>query len=708
MMAHSLIDAAMIDGSYDPYTDMSTFSTNLCDVVDNDNMDLYGHSDDQEVYINRSKRLMCKICNKAFRNKSLLKKHTAMHGKEQQYECDECNKKFNRKESLTRHKIIHTGMKFFECPECGRMFNQNGHLQTHMLVHTKEKNFECLQCSMKFARKDNLRRHLLLHSRKKSHECTVCGKLFNQHGHLEAHMVVHSQEKNFQCQTCCMKFARRDTLKRHMLVHTKEKTFECEACGERFIQNSHLKAHALVHTKEKNYKCTDCGKKFARKGSLKRHTLVHSGERTHVCSECGKGFIQKTHLNKHQSVHLGTRKKKKDEEGNVDEFIQNINNVEVHIEQISPAKTDGNARDLSLLNKNGDNDKKSLQPTHQDHLDKDVKKTHQSGKNIPIPTQNNTNYPQKNPPPCKMPNDTIETHKIPTSNHQVQNIHPTVLVNPQRMNNLPQCSGPPNAPFSPGNLVARPTGPHGMANEAQPQEVAQMQPSNLLTSSNSVMALALIDHFLTGNESEEGCVAGANVKGKSGNHWMEKTQQELLAAQTLSAIGQNHPQATLGINSQGVPCNPQPPSQILHNPGHPPPRLRFPGNPEWMSQGRPISVHPQSEVMYNMCPPNHDLFRYYSAPNVPLPHPYGNREYAQYKDAMPRMSDGTGSPTDMRASPRKPKFPQKVIVPFGDRQTPPMSLQNPIMNSSMPVYAHKIPDQHRPLHKPLTQSVGGL
>ncbi|XP_068249625.1 uncharacterized protein [Palaemon carinicauda] len=700
MIASSLMDDAIIDGAYDDYADMSSFSANLCDVVQDDDMGMYDAPDEQDMYNSKSKRLICKRCGKAFRNKILLKKHTAMHTKEPLFDCEECDKKFSRKESLTRHRLVHSGMKFYECSECGRMFNQNGHLRTHMLTHTKEKNFQCDSCNMKFARKDNLKRHYLLHSRKKSFECSICAKRFNQNGHLESHMLTHTQEKNFECEDCFMKFARRDTLKRHMLVHTKEKAFECDNCSAKFVQNSHLKAHLLVHTREKKFNCTDCDKTFARKGSLKRHMCVHTGERNFECTECGKTFVQKTHLNKHQAMHSGGRDKMGDD--HEDEFLENINKVEVHI--LSPSKVGKNGKPIKRRNK-----KCIKNPPGKDEVSKkeltNLKPNNPSGTPDGVGSESKPDLPAdasacKEEIETKVENEASKRSQStsgdrPPSGDHTASGSQSASGNQSNAGNQPMRSQQATMTNMQQQSTSHPVGVNNVqhcppGNDRNPstgvnpgnQDAVQIQPHNLLANSNSVMALALLDHFLTGNESQENvAVTASGEKGKANNQWGQKTQQELLAAQTLSAIGQRA--SVVSENHQGygqapcvspqIPsCNMQPVPQGVLASGPATMKIRPPTSGQWIPQEKGL-VHPQN-IVYNVPPPAHEIFRYYTPANMPLHHP-GNR-----------YPDGSCIPADMRATPRKPKYPQKVLLPPGDWQQMPMHPGS--MNTGMPMYAH--------------------
>ena len=53
----------------------------------------------------------CDICEKSFKKKYHLIRHTRIYTREKPYECEICKKAFSSSSSLTYHKSVHTGVK---------------------------------------------------------------------------------------------------------------------------------------------------------------------------------------------------------------------------------------------------------------------------------------------------------------------------------------------------------------------------------------------------------------------------------------------------------------------------------------------------------------------------------------------------------------------------------------------------------------------
>ena len=57
-----------------------------------------------------SKPIPCNVCEKAFKLKSNLKKHSRIYTGGKPYKCSNCEKTFSQKMSFTKHILIHTGV----------------------------------------------------------------------------------------------------------------------------------------------------------------------------------------------------------------------------------------------------------------------------------------------------------------------------------------------------------------------------------------------------------------------------------------------------------------------------------------------------------------------------------------------------------------------------------------------------------------------
>ncbi|XP_035205650.1 zinc finger protein 117-like, partial [Stegodyphus dumicola] len=98
--------------------------------------------------------------------------------------CEVCNKAFAQKSDLKRHILIHTGLKCHVCDVCNKSFTHKFHLNKHLLLHTGERPHVCEEgslvcevCKKSFTQKSALKQHLLLHTGEKPHVCE--GKIIN-------------------------------------------------------------------------------------------------------------------------------------------------------------------------------------------------------------------------------------------------------------------------------------------------------------------------------------------------------------------------------------------------------------------------------------------------------------------------------------------------------------------------------------------------
>ncbi|XP_071445684.1 zinc finger protein OZF-like [Hetaerina americana] len=249
---------------------------------------------------------VCKICNKVFEQKDLLKDHVmhVHHNKVMQFKCDVCLEVFKRKEHLKSHiKLVHALKKKHQCEFCSKNFPYLSKLKIHMSTHTGERPFQCALCLKGFAGKIHLQRHILTHTGEKPHMCEICSKGFALNSSLKRHMLTHTDGKRYKCDVCLKAFASKCFLKDHILKHTDLRPHKCNICSKAFTQRSHLKSHMITHSGEKPHKCVICFKAFALTHHLKSHMKTHTGERPHKCNVCSKAFIQRCHLISHMKTH---------------------------------------------------------------------------------------------------------------------------------------------------------------------------------------------------------------------------------------------------------------------------------------------------------------------------------------------------------------------------------------------------------------------
>lgn len=162
--------------------------------------------------------------------------------------CRECDKSFKYKSHLDRHSASHSTSKPFECGLCGKAFGHRYYLQDHIRYNhikdgAKDRKHRCTECSKTFRLKINLTNHLRIHSGEKPFECGNCGKAFTQKGNCDAHYRACIGIKPFECSVCDKSFTRKMYLQQHLRTHSGEKPFRCTVCDKAFAIKSNMVKH---------------------------------------------------------------------------------------------------------------------------------------------------------------------------------------------------------------------------------------------------------------------------------------------------------------------------------------------------------------------------------------------------------------------------------------------------------------------------------
>ena len=77
----------------------------------------------------------CSMCEKSFRDRSELNRHSRRHTGDLPYKCATCGKGFLRRERFVTHTRIHTGEKPFVCGVCNRGYRDKRELKKHQTTH---------------------------------------------------------------------------------------------------------------------------------------------------------------------------------------------------------------------------------------------------------------------------------------------------------------------------------------------------------------------------------------------------------------------------------------------------------------------------------------------------------------------------------------------------------------------------------------------
>lgn len=123
---------------------------------------------EQIVIYPNQKSVKCHYCDRNI-NESYLEEHQKVHDTTFFY-CLECDKKFKRKSSLRKHSYMHKGKFKYECAECKVTFIDLTKFELHKNTKHHNKNnsvrYHCQEpdCAKSFASPEYLKRHQVTHN----------------------------------------------------------------------------------------------------------------------------------------------------------------------------------------------------------------------------------------------------------------------------------------------------------------------------------------------------------------------------------------------------------------------------------------------------------------------------------------------------------------------------------------------------------------
>ncbi|KAJ9576791.1 hypothetical protein L9F63_006632, partial [Diploptera punctata] len=315
------------------------------------------------------KPYVCKICNRAFTQRTTLVNHSALHSDHRPYPCHLCEKAFRRRETLIIHIRTHTGEKPHVCEICGRGFAQLTDMKKHrhcmcptfwlmqkkllltgctcyLLKHTwrntlveihkyfspydlldldwpyaeyNDKHKTATDCQVTkvdignhtcslCGRKYMTKKSLREHTKKHFMErvkCNICDRFYKYESMLKIHIERHKGARKYTCQYCNKEFIFLECMDSKNSINKRDTTQICEVCGKMFHLASKLKRHMVQHTGEKPFECETCGMRFGHKQTLINHLICHSELRPFKCKFCGKAFKRERNMRGHEEKNHG-------------------------------------------------------------------------------------------------------------------------------------------------------------------------------------------------------------------------------------------------------------------------------------------------------------------------------------------------------------------------------------------------------------------
>ncbi len=190
------------------------------------------------------------------------------------------------------------GTCIFECTICDKQYKYKHHLKRHTLLHTGEYKYTCQICGKTFIEVTNYKEHMGTHEGV-LYVCQYCGMQFKSRMGLRKHIPKHTGIYPLECSVCQKGFVRRDLLDEHENSHQSDQgLYFCEHCGSNFKSKAGLLGHLPEHTGKYPHFCRTCNKGFTNRNRLDEHERKHEGK-GFTCPWCHKMIYRKSTFKKH-------------------------------------------------------------------------------------------------------------------------------------------------------------------------------------------------------------------------------------------------------------------------------------------------------------------------------------------------------------------------------------------------------------------------
>ena len=280
-----------------------------CDFYDTSKYRLWRHFQEHEVKLSEFDPVPTVYeWDKEFILKFGVVEHIRRFKGHKPYQCSECDFVDSSKYRLWKHFQEHEGGNLiFTCKICQKVFSCRNLLKIHSTIHSDVKPYQCQVCFMSFRNKGCLNRHMEKHEKTKQYPCHVCGKILSRADTLKQHLPIHKKTRPYVCHLCNKSFIRKSSLKDHFRSHSDFKPYQCSQCSSMFKTMQTLRRHiACAHLKSApRHQCPQCGKTFQRKETMREHLVLHTNEKPHKCESCPAQFRHKETLRRHRyKFHL--------------------------------------------------------------------------------------------------------------------------------------------------------------------------------------------------------------------------------------------------------------------------------------------------------------------------------------------------------------------------------------------------------------------
>jgi ribosome-binding protein aMBF1 (putative translation factor) len=314
------------------------FVCDLCPKFYNGNNHLWKHVSKQHK---GDPNVTCDICLRTSASRAHLYRHKLKYHSDpvdrliartpagdvvpQVHKCPLCNREFRIRSLLKKHSKSCKGIKplvqkvqpvngVFPCSKCGKVFEQQGVLSKHMrnshITHYCEVCPE-VEPKVGFEKKSDLLLHIRqLHPNDPELVCDVdgCDKVLRMKADLQKHKLEHTRGYfTYICDCCGDMFSNRKKLRKHLItIHRSDVQHLCGVCVAILPSITELTEHLNANHPtllQRPFTCQICGKCYSATSKTVDHiTKVHGAEYK-PCKICWKIFTIEKEFEDHVENH---------------------------------------------------------------------------------------------------------------------------------------------------------------------------------------------------------------------------------------------------------------------------------------------------------------------------------------------------------------------------------------------------------------------
>ena len=173
----------------------------------------------------------CKVCDKTFKHRSVLRSHAEIHVEGLFYPCQACSKICPNRKSLKNH------------------FDNNHKVESK----SSEQNYQSETTGSDRSANDIIDEIFKTRTMNNKEESEKSQEYLHQHKLREVEELLIKENGAWKCKTCQKTFQKKDRVRRHAELHVSDLSFPCKHCSEILTTRGRLALHIFNnHRGERN------------------------------------------------------------------------------------------------------------------------------------------------------------------------------------------------------------------------------------------------------------------------------------------------------------------------------------------------------------------------------------------------------------------------------------------------------------------------